>query len=84
MLPLLYIDICKAFGCDVIDYEDEGEGEKSTSDWGRYCYLWTVESYKNLYLESPSYTLWPQLKEEEKFTDSIVKNMIGRMSCNAR
>ncbi len=63
ILPLTYQHVCQAYGSDPIDYDDdEGDflGDQSKTAWGRECYQWTIETYKNLYVLPPPEIFWPK------------------------
>ncbi len=66
MLPHTYSDVCKALGVpSPLDYDEEEsefQGEASTSQWGRECYRWTLQTYASLYVVGPPKTFWPELE----------------------
>ncbi len=82
MLPLTYVDVCKAFGSDVIDYEEETagfRGEESKVEWGRQCYLWTIKTYTNLYVMPPSKVFWPKLELLEPEDEGLLSKLGASM-----
>ena len=80
MLPLTYRDVCKAFGCDAIDYDEEVAGflgEESKGSWGRECYQWTIKTYTILYSIPPSKLFWPKLPPEE--SDGLLTTLVTKL-----
>ena len=80
MLPLTYRDVCKAFGCDAIDYNEEVTGflgEESKGSWGRECYQWTVETYTTLYINPPTKIFWPTLPPKE--SDGLLTTFVTKL-----
>jgi hypothetical protein len=67
ILPLTYQHVCQAYGSELIDYDDDDEGdflgEQSKTAWGRECYKWTIETYKSLYIVPPPEIFWPKLNK---------------------
>jgi hypothetical protein len=70
ILPRTYADVCKAFGCDPMDYDNDAEdgfqGELSKDPWALECYKWTAKTYTHLYINRPPKMFWPEPKDPEE------------------
>mmetsp|Transcript_21950 Transcript_21950/g.32873 ORF Transcript_21950/g.32873 Transcript_21950/m.32873 type:complete len:278 (-) Transcript_21950:139-972(-) len=86
MLPHTYVDVCKALGISTpIDYDDDEDdgfrGEASTSQWGRECYRWTLQTYANLYVVGPPKMFWPELEPHVNMPNvSVVTEMVTKVA----